>query len=238
MDLRNKLGLYGAYFCGMAGIGFTLPYLPLYLRGEGFSDRGISFVSALAALAGIAQFPIGLWSDKLGRRKPFLVVLLALLAVATVLLPLTHEWILVSLLVLLFAENGVCRATVESLAGAEATRFASPDGLGAALGALRVWRPVAIVTMALASIGLSSVLGVRGLLVPLAVVQGLAVVLALLTARTKGRTNRHRRLHTETEVREPRAARGCAMRRYGCSSRRWCSFTSATPPAGSTSAFS
>ncbi len=29
MDRRNKLGLYGAYFCGMAGIGFTLPYLPL-----------------------------------------------------------------------------------------------------------------------------------------------------------------------------------------------------------------
>jgi MFS family permease len=49
MDRRNRLGLYGAYFCGMAGIGFTLPYLPLYLRGEGFSDRAISFVSALAA---------------------------------------------------------------------------------------------------------------------------------------------------------------------------------------------
>jgi predicted MFS family arabinose efflux permease len=69
---------------------------------------------------------------------------------------------------------------VESLAGAEATRLAPWGGVGAALGALRVWRPTAIVAVALASIGLSGVLGVRGLLFPLAVVQGLAVVLALL----------------------------------------------------------
>jgi len=187
MDWRNRIGLYGAYFCGMAGIGFTLPYLPLYLRGEGFSDRAISFVSALAALVGVAQFPLGLWSDKLGRRKPFLVALLALLAVATALLPLTHGVVLVGLLVLLFAENGLCRATVESLAGAEATRLAPPHGVGAALGALRVWRPAAIVTVALASIGLSGVLGVRGLLLPLAVVQGLAVVLALLIRENHGK---------------------------------------------------
>ena len=26
MDLRNRLGLYGSYFLGMAGIGFTLPF--------------------------------------------------------------------------------------------------------------------------------------------------------------------------------------------------------------------
>ena len=187
MDRRNKVGLYGAYFCGMAGIGFTLPYLPLYLRGEGFSDRAISFVSALAALVGVAQFPLGIWSDKLRRRKPFLVAMLALLAAATALLPLTHGLLLVGLLVLLFAENGVCRATVESLAGAEATQLAPPDGVGTALGALRVWRPVAIVVVALASIGLSGVLGVRGLLAPLAVVQGMAVVLALLIREDHGK---------------------------------------------------
>ncbi len=180
MEWRNKLGLYGAYFCGMAGIGFTLPYLPLYLRGEGFSDRSISFISALAALAGVAQFPISLWSDRLGTRKPFLLVLLGLLAAATVLLPFTHGPLLVGLLVLLFAENGVCRATVESLAGAEATHSAMPGEVGAALGALRVWRPAAIVTVAFACIGLAGTIGVAGLLIPLAAVQLLAVVFALL----------------------------------------------------------
>lgn len=96
MDWRNKLGLYGSYACGMAGIGFTLPFLPLYLRENGFSDRAISFVSALAALTSLAQFPIGLWSDKLDRRKPFLIVLLALLAGATALLPLARGLLPVS----------------------------------------------------------------------------------------------------------------------------------------------
>ena len=31
MDWRNRIGLYGSYFLGMSGIGFTLPFLPLYL---------------------------------------------------------------------------------------------------------------------------------------------------------------------------------------------------------------
>src|SRR3954454_11679092 len=86
MDWRSRIGLYGSYFLGMAGIGFTLPYLPLYLGQQGLSDRMMGVVSTLAALAGIAQFPVGLWSDRIGWRKPFLVVALALLALATVLI--------------------------------------------------------------------------------------------------------------------------------------------------------
>src|SRR5215831_14173395 len=90
MTLRDKIGLYGSYFLGMAGIGFTLPYLPLYLGEEGLSDRALGLVSTLAALASLAQYPIGLWSDRLGRRKPFLLALLALLAASTVLLRTAH----------------------------------------------------------------------------------------------------------------------------------------------------
>jgi MFS family permease len=80
MNWRNRIGLYSSYFLGMAGIGFTLPYLPLYLGYEGMSDRTIGLVSTLAALAGLVQYPIGLWSDREGRRKPFLIVALAVLA--------------------------------------------------------------------------------------------------------------------------------------------------------------
>src|ERR1700722_19436650 len=144
MDLRNRVGLYGAYFLGMAGIGFTLPYLPLYLSQKGLSDRSVGIVSTLAALAGLAQFPIGLWSDRVGRRKPFLVAVLAVLATATVLLP-GAEGVWLFVLVVLFAENGLCRATVESLTGAEAAHLAPPGKVGRALGALRFWRPVSII---------------------------------------------------------------------------------------------
>jgi MFS family permease len=212
MEWHNKVGLYGAYFCGMAGIGFTLPFLPLYLRQEGFSDRAISFVSALAALTSVAQFPIGLWSDKIGRRKPFLIVLLAVLAAATILLPLAHGMLVVSVLIVLFAENGVCRATVESLAGAEATHLASTGGVGTALGALRVWRPLAIVTMALAGIGLSGVLGVRGLLVPLAIVQALAVGLALLIREDGGKEKHAKEPSPSDKDQDPSAAKGKGLR--------------------------
>jgi MFS family permease len=185
MGVRNRLGLYGAYFLGMSGIGFCLPFLPLYLKEEkGFTDRGIALVWVLSAAAGLLQFPIGLWSDRVGRRKPFLVGALALLAVATALLPIAVPggtgWILLGVLVVLFAENGACRATVESMAGAEATRLAPPDRVGSALGALRFWRPVSIVLAALAGGMLAEEYGVGWLLGPLAVTQGLAVLAALL----------------------------------------------------------
>jgi MFS family permease len=180
MDHRNRIGLYGSYFLGMAGIGFTLPYLPLYMKQEGLSVRAIGWVATLAALASLAQFPIGLWSDRLGGRKPFLVTALAALAVATVLLCGAHGAIWLGFLVVLFAENGICRAVVESLAGAEAAALAPPGGVGSALGALRFWKPIGIVLMALTGGFLAERYGVRSILMPLAGVQILAAVAALL----------------------------------------------------------
>ncbi len=47
----------------MAGIGFTLPYLPLFPGQEGLSDRTIGNASTLAVEAGLAQFPVELWSN-------------------------------------------------------------------------------------------------------------------------------------------------------------------------------
>ncbi|MGZ3395481.1 MAG: MFS transporter, partial [Isosphaeraceae bacterium] len=109
MDWRNRFGLYGSYFLGMAAIGFTLPYLPLYLGEKGLSDRAIGIVSTLAALSGLAQFPVGLWSDRIGWRKPFLIVALAVTALSTVLLRSAHGLAWLGFLVVLFAENGICR---------------------------------------------------------------------------------------------------------------------------------
>ena len=149
MDWRNRIGLYGSYFLGMAAIGFTLPYLPLYLGEKGLSDRAIGIVSTLAALSALAQFPIGLWSDRIGWRKPFLVVALAVAALSTMLLREAHGVIWLGFLVILFAENGISRAVVESLSGAEAASLAPPGGVGAALGALRFWKPIGIVLVAL-----------------------------------------------------------------------------------------
>lgn len=179
MDLRNRIGLYGSYFLAISGIGFTLPFLPLYLGQEGMSDRDIGIVSTLAAVAGLAQFPLGVWSDYIGRRKPFLIALMAVLALATLLLPLAGGVIVLGLLVVLFAENGLCRATIESLAGAEATHLAPPDEVGKALGALRFWKPISIIVVAFGGGWLAEEFGVAAILWPLAGLQALAVVAAL-----------------------------------------------------------
>jgi CHASE3 domain sensor protein/predicted Na+-dependent transporter/predicted MFS family arabinose efflux permease len=176
----NRVGLHGSYFLGMAGIGFTLPFLPLYLEQDGMSDRAIGLVSTLAALAGLVQYPVGKWSDRLGRRKPFLVGALAVLAAATFLMHGAHGTVWLGLLVVLFAENGACRATVESLAGAEAARLAQPGRVGEALGALRFWRPAAIMLAALSSGVIAKSYGVGAVLLPLAAVQTLAVLACLL----------------------------------------------------------
>ncbi|MHB1423527.1 MAG: MFS transporter [Gemmataceae bacterium] len=149
MDPRNRIGLYGSYFLCMAGIGFVLPYLPLYLRQQGLSQSAIGFVWTAAALAGLLQFPLGMWSDRLRARKPFLLGALAVLTAATFVLHGASGVLVLSALAVLFAENGPCRATVESLAGAEAVHLAPPSQVGAALGALRFWRPVGIILVAL-----------------------------------------------------------------------------------------
>lgn len=180
MDIRNRIGLYGSYGLGMAGIGFTLPYLPLYLGEKGLSDRAIGIVSTIAALSALAQFPIGLWSDRIGWRKPFIVVALAATALSTILIRGAEGGIALGILVVLFAENGIGRAVVESLSGAEAAALAPKGGVGAALGILRLWKPIAIVVVALVGSWMSERYSLGAVLVPLAVVQCLAVAAALL----------------------------------------------------------
>jgi MFS family permease len=164
----------------MAAIGFTLPYLPLYLGEKGLSDRAIGIVSTLAALSALAQFPVGLWSDRLRWRKPFLIAALAMVAIATVLIRSAHAGIWLAFLVILFAENGICRAVIESLSGAEAAALAPPGGVGAALGALRFWKPTGIILVALLGSWMSEHYSVDAILVPLMVAQALAVGAALL----------------------------------------------------------
>jgi MFS family permease len=185
MNWRNRIGLYGAYFFGMAGIGFTLPYLPLYLKERGLSDRDIGIISTLAALSALAQFVVGIWSDRIGRHKPFLLVSLGVLALATLALPRASDGVWLAIAVVLFAENGVCRAIAESQSGAEAVALAAPGQVGRALGSLRFWKPIGIISVLLIGGWLAGRSGVGAILVPLAVVQALAFVSALFIRESK-----------------------------------------------------
>jgi len=178
MHLRNRIALYGSYSLGLAGVGFTLPYLPLFLGQRGMSDRTIGLLSTLAALAGLVQFPIGIWSDRLSRRRPFLLAAYAALAVSTILLLRARNLIWLGFLVVVFAENGLCRPAADSLSGATAAILSAPGQVGTALGALRFWRPVGIIAMCVVGGLLAQRYGVASILWPLAAIQILAVVVA------------------------------------------------------------
>jgi MFS family permease len=211
MNWRNRIGLYGSYFLGTAGIGFTLPYLPLFLGERGLSDRSIGAVSTLAALSGLLQFPVGLWSDRIGRRKQFLLAALAALAASTVLIGGAGSAVWLGLLAVLFAENGVCRAVVESLSGAEAAALAPPGEVGAALGALRFWKTVAIIAVALLGSELADRYGPAAILAPLSVITGLSVLTALMIREHPGGPSPHARERETDDRPRERVARDPAL---------------------------
>jgi len=188
MDLRNRIGLFGCYFLGMAGIGFTLPFLPDFLQSEGLSKQQIGVISMAAALVSLLQFPIGIFADRALALKPLLILSLGILALSTFLLIEMHDIVWIGIVVIFFAENGICRALVEGLSSAESARLALPGKVGAALGALRIWKPVAIVLVALAGGAIASRYGVRAILYPLAGLQFLAIFVALLI-RERGAAN-------------------------------------------------
>jgi MFS family permease len=166
--------------CGTAGIGFTLPYLPLYLGQEGLSDSAIGWISTCAALSALGQFPIGLWSDREGRRKPFLLGAMVLLTLAGFLLRGMHGAVFLGALVVLFAENGICRAIIDSLSGAEVTALSPPNEIGAALGRLRMWKPIGIIGVALFGSLWAERFGVAAILTPVAFLQGIGLCCAAL----------------------------------------------------------
>ncbi len=84
----KKMWLLGLMYMGVSGcyIG-VFGYLPLYLREVGWSAAGAD--GALAALHGcsmIGAIPVALLSDRLGRRKPVLVVATIMAAIGVCLL--------------------------------------------------------------------------------------------------------------------------------------------------------
>lgn len=101
----------------------------------------------------------------------------------------------------LFAENGVCRAVVESLSGAEAAALARKGEVGAALGALRFWKPVGIIAMALAGSVIAQRNGVGSILVPLTVVQAMGVVASLLIHEDPKERDSRPRAHAQPVAR-------------------------------------
>ena len=90
-----------------------------------------------------------------------------------------------AVVVVLFAENGDLPGDRGEPGRAEAVALADPGQVGQALGGLRFWKPIGIITILLIGGWLAERSGVGAILVPLAVIQALAFAAAMLIQEPK-----------------------------------------------------
>jgi len=185
MELRHKIGLYLSYFLSMAGLGFILPFLPLYLGERGISDQSLGIIWTLGALTSLLQLHCGVIADRTGWRRPMLLASLGIIAISGLAISFISNFWLLVFLVILFSENGLVRGLVESLSGAEATALA-PEGKEArALSALRFWRPAGILVVTVICGWLLAKLGIETAFLLVVCLQFLSFFTALLMIGAK-----------------------------------------------------
>ncbi|MFT7585436.1 MAG: MFS family permease [Cellvibrionaceae bacterium] len=115
-----KLGFWGCVR------GFT-GYLPLYLRGQQWTPaEADSALSIFFLFSLIFVVPLSIWSDKVGKRRPFLVGLTAILAVAVLSIPFASGWFLLVLVAL-------AGLTFDATMGLSVTAVTEVKGVGAVL---------------------------------------------------------------------------------------------------------
>jgi len=77
---RNKLLIRLFFFIFYSAWTFVFSFIPVYLKDKGFSVGMIGILSAISSLVGaIFQVLIGYLSDKIGKRKPFIILGLSIL---------------------------------------------------------------------------------------------------------------------------------------------------------------
>ena len=133
------------YFFWWAGLGLTLPYIPVFLKDHGFTYTQIGQLSALAALAGfLTQNFIGAWSDRLRRRKPFIVAGSLLVALVYAFFPSFHTF---EAFAVLFVLNGLGMYTALTTSSALVLDLSPPDGSASSFARVRMWGSVGFIAM-------------------------------------------------------------------------------------------
>ena len=131
--LKPNLWVIGLAKLGFLGCvrGFT-GYLPLYLRGEGWlPSQADSTISMFYLFSLIFVIPLSIYSDRIGRRKPFLIILMGMLGLAVLGVPLTDGWYLTICVIL-------AGLTFDAVMGLTVTAITEVKGVGATLAATAV----------------------------------------------------------------------------------------------------
>ena len=130
---KRNLWVIGVAKLGFLGCvrGFT-GYLPLYLRGEGWVPaQADSTISMFYLFSLIFVVPLSIYSDRVGRRRPFLIILMAFMGIAVLGVPLTDGLFLTACVIL----AGV---TFDGVMGLTVTAVTEVKGIGAALASTAV----------------------------------------------------------------------------------------------------
>ncbi|MCS7201979.1 MAG: MFS transporter [Dictyoglomus sp.] len=72
---RNIFLVRGFFFVFFSAWSFIFSFIPVYLRDKGFSIGEIGIFASISSLVGaLTQIFIGYFSDKIGKRKPFIIL--------------------------------------------------------------------------------------------------------------------------------------------------------------------
>jgi MFS family permease len=181
-------------FCFTAGVVNTVFYAlsPVFLERQGIAAGGIAVFVSAANFAGLAiQFPVGVASDRFGRRRVALVLLLAGCALALA-FPLVAGWGLAALLVLGCAYAAATAPLYGLGSGQMNDRLDGGDAVAASGGLLLAWAVGATIGPSAAGWAMQH-LGPAGLFVTIAGVLGLIAALTAARMRVKSEVPRDAR---------------------------------------------
>lgn len=147
-EKRNSILIKLFYFFYYIGWALVFSFIPIYLRGIGFSIGEIGTLSALSALTGaLVQTPMGNLSDRVGKRKPFIVI--SLLVISFIFLFLFPKLNSYKDFLIVYSLIGLCSYTTLTLASVLILDLSLSGEIGRDYASSRLWGSVGFLTCVL-----------------------------------------------------------------------------------------
>lgn len=173
----SPLGVVSCFAAGLVNSAF-FGMMPVYGEKTGLGASGLSFLLTTSLIGGlVAQYPIGMLSDRFGRRPVMLTVILAAIILAIAML-LVGERSYTALLTIAFIYAGMTAPLYGLGVGQTNDYITSREFVGASSGLLFAWALGASAGPAAAS-GVMAALGPNGLFVYIAGVLGLVALFTI-----------------------------------------------------------
>lgn len=149
MNRRDIYLLRGFFFIFFANWTFIFSFIPVYLREQiGFSIGMIGLLSSFSSLFGaISQVYVGYFSDKLRKRKPFILIsLLVLVFVYLLIFPRISSFFS---FLLLYIVLGMCFNSVTTISNVLVIDYSISEKTGASYATTRIWGSIGFLTLML-----------------------------------------------------------------------------------------